>query len=114
MFVDQSMIDAFKLYFLWGIGPGSCSTCLLQGDYEAAYARAHPMIKDNEIWADHISFVETYLPECCRGKNFDTWGGYFCAIDEDDALESIIELTYGRGTFIAEWIAAGKTRQVYN
>ena len=113
MFVDQSIIDSLRLYFLWGISPGSCTTCLLQGEYEEAFARAHPIIKKEEIWNDHISFVETYLPECCRGKNFHTWGGYFHAIKEDTQLESVIELSYGTKSFIREWITEGKQRRVY-
>jgi len=63
------------------------------------------MIKDDDTWNDHISFVETYLPECCRGENFNIWKGYFHAIEKAPELESMIELTYGRGTFISTWLS---------
>ena len=104
MNVDQSMISAFKLYFLYGLTPGSCTSYLLAGEYDEAFERAHPMIKGEEMWNDHIAFVETCIPECCRNECFNTWAGYFDAIHNEPELELFITLTYGTGTFIHTWI----------
>jgi len=111
MRVDYGMVDSFKLYFLYGLCPGSCSSYILSGEYEEARAHAHPMIKGDEIWNDHIKFVETVLPECCRGKNMSGWEGYFVEIVSDPELETMIR-TQKYNTLVSEWIVDSETSRL--
>lgn len=39
---EENMIQAIKVYFQFGLEPGSCTTCILRGELEEARARAHP------------------------------------------------------------------------
>lgn len=73
MKVDRNITDAIDRWYKDGLPPGSCTEYLLRGNYERAFMSAHPMI--HEHWQDHIKFVETCVPACCRGENYDNWVG---------------------------------------
>ena len=81
--VDNNIIDAVKLWFVFGISPGSCTTLLLRGDYEEANTHAHVSIKEDNIWESHIFLMEHYIPPSCRGDNVDSWTGLLPYTDED-------------------------------
>jgi hypothetical protein len=71
--VDANITDAIDRWIELGMPPGSCTEFLLRGDYERALRSAHPMIKPH--WDDHVTYVKTCVPACCRGENYDTWQG---------------------------------------
>ena len=68
------MFQAILAFFMHGLRPGSCTTYLLKGEYERAYACAHPSIKDR--WDNRIHWIEKHVPMCIRGDNFDNWSGW--------------------------------------
>lgn len=68
--IDKNIKEAIDLWISHGINPGSCTTLLLEGDYDEAYKHAHPLIKPH--WEDHISYIQS-LPMECRGKNMKSW-----------------------------------------
>jgi len=87
MRLDSNIMSAVEAFFEYGIHPGSCAALLLQEDYEAAKSHAHPiLIEDPDIWDDHISFVKSVIPTCCKGENFNTWKGY-AYLSEEEKLE---------------------------
>ena len=43
--VDGSMTSAMDAFIMYGHDPGSCTSLLIKGDYEAAMQHAHPLIR---------------------------------------------------------------------
>ena len=73
--VDSNITSAVDAWYYYGIQPGSCTEYLLRGDYERAIQSAHMLIREDDVWNEHIRYIETAVPECCRGENYDTWKG---------------------------------------
>jgi len=63
--VDQNIVEAIEVWIKYGIKPGSCTTLLLEGNYDEALLHAHPLIKPH--WDDHIAYIKS-LPMKYRGK----------------------------------------------
>jgi hypothetical protein len=103
MRVDQNIVDAVKNYFRYGWEPGSCTTLMLRGKYDEARTHAHPHIKNDVAWADHVKFIETCVPLCCRGENVSTWQGYIKERREDPSFASLMRLTVADDHFVSEW-----------
>lgn len=74
--VDVNITDAIQAWFDYGLSPGSCTEYLLRGNYERAKMSAHMLIRPDEIWNDHIAYVENCVPDICRGENYESWRGY--------------------------------------
>lgn len=89
------MLSAVKLYFLYGIHPGSCTWFILKGNKEEALSRAHPHIKRvfDELY-NNLRLVCTNV--VCEYEN---WKGYKNAPQE---IKDIIE--FEAHTITLEWI----------
>lgn len=74
--VCDSITGAIENWVKYGLPPGSCTEFLLRGDYERARLSAHMLIRyPDEVWTEHVLFVQNCVPEYCRGENYDTWKG---------------------------------------
>ena len=73
LMVDMNMTEAMDVWIEHALPPGSCTELLLRGLYDEAILHAHPNIKPH--FKDHIEYVERYVPEYCRGENYDNWKG---------------------------------------
>ena len=69
---DTSMLSAVELFFKYGIQPGSCTSCILNSDYEGAYSRAHPHIKPE--FENIYKTIHEIIPETIR--TYPNWKGY--------------------------------------
>lgn len=83
--LDKSVTDAIKLYFLYGLRPGSFTTLIITGNPKDAEYCAHPGIKDCIV--DHVTYINRVLPPICLGQeNFDNWRGYYSKYNEADKV----------------------------
>lgn len=76
------MDSAVELYFKYGINPGSCTAAILAGNYELAYAKAHPHIKEH--FEDLYNNLRLFCTNAvCEAQN---WKGYIKASEEMQAI----------------------------
>lgn len=70
--LDEGVVSAIKLWYSHGFDPGAFCMCLLEGDKEGAWERAHELLKP--YFDDHLKYVSE-LPIEGRGKNIKTFKG---------------------------------------
>ena len=73
--IDKSMLSAVEMYFKYGIHPGSCTSYIINDDYNGAYIRAHPHLKrTDELFKEIYDTVLMLVPPNIR--DMDEWNGY--------------------------------------
>jgi hypothetical protein len=95
LITEINMESAVELYFKYGIHPGSCTSAILAADYEEAYMRAHPHIKDRfeELYNNMRLFCTNAV---CEAKD---WKGY---VNASEGMKAIIILEAHEHTY--KWI----------
>lgn len=62
---DTGMMDAIAMWVLYGLHPGSCTSAIIEGDFELAYRCAHPHIKADgvEEFDRMCQFLREQIPD---------------------------------------------------
>lgn len=95
-FVCDSIVSAIRVFFVYGLSPGSCTELLLKGKYDEAKLHAHMMLRDDDTWTDHINFIEHLVPICCRNEYYDTWKGFVNLPEEEQKeIKTVMTLQFG-------------------
>lgn len=78
----MGVVEALFNYFIYGLHPGSMTYQLIAGDYDEAFARAHPHLKPDPTLQDPgadvvrnlFNLVQETMPACCLGaENYKKW-----------------------------------------
>jgi hypothetical protein len=105
--LDQGIVSAIEVFFMYGIDPGSCTSLLLQGKYDEAVNHAHSFYRAGmtEEWSSLLWFIDTCVPHCCKGANYNTWRGWIDESKENPELLTYIKLTLTDDTNLMLWLA---------
>lgn len=114
--IDSGISSAIELFITHGCQPGSCTSLLLQEEFEKAKAHAHPAIRgrlptdgengeagyytgNNEArdkkWQSHVDYVKDIVPSFVKGENFHTWKGFKNSLTKEIEIEIMAETLSG-------------------
>lgn len=113
MKVDENIVSAIRMYFLYAVPPGSCTELLLRGNFDDAKLRAHMLVRDDNHWNDHVAFVKNCVPVYCKNENYDTWKGYRNLSNEErEQIKTLLVLSLGE-PLVKRWLTYpyGKMKQ---
>lgn len=74
---DEGQVNAIRTWIQYSFAPGGCSTCIIQGDYEGAFARAHPHLKtdDNFTFREMYDNLRSTVPPSLLDQDVSYWPG---------------------------------------
>lgn len=80
---EENLMNATKLYFLYGFNMGSCGESIVRGDLDSSRIRSHELLRAsiNEIY----NMIRLCLPYHCLDDNVDNWNGFNNCSDETKA-----------------------------
>lgn len=74
---DNGQVTAITNWVLYGLQPGGCSTCIIEGDYDGAYSRAHPHLKNDASFTFQEMYdnLRSIVPPSLLNQPIKSWKG---------------------------------------
>lgn len=77
MIIDENQAHAVRLWVEYGFSPGSCTTCIINDDFDGALLRAHPILKNGYKYTFRELYdnVRSMIPPSLLNIPVNEWTG---------------------------------------